>query len=306
MNRIALGLIVGWFGCWVCAEVQWYEGVKESPAHLHTLAPSRALAASDVARFVHTLVLNNHTQIGSCVSIGPGAYVTARHIFQDANASYLPLQRVNIDDQTVNAQVEHLLPQDLSLIRTDGNLVGAPLAEKPAAINQHVLLYGITTAKVQHGHVVETGLDMVRVDIDAHENGVTQGDSGGGVFTEDGRLLGVISAFYGSRTAGTADVRRVYVAPVSGIAARLSKAKAAVAPAQARPKISIISPATWDCPSCPAHRDQDWSDFDVTFKARDGLRAYPCTEWTDPRGVVRRLYGHYTPAQVRWSWERTR
>ena len=110
MNRIALGLIVGWFGCWVCAEVQWCEGVKESPAHLHTLAPSRALAASDVARFVHTLVLNNHTQIGSCVSIGPGAYVTARHIFEDAHGEYLPLTRVTIDDQTVNAQVEHLPP----------------------------------------------------------------------------------------------------------------------------------------------------------------------------------------------------
>lgn len=72
-----------------------------------------------------------------------------------------------------------------------------------------------------------------------------------------------------------------------------------------RPKIRIISPATWDCGYCPGHRNQDWSAFDATFEKRDGLPSYPATEWVDARGVTRRLYGQRTPNQVRWSWERT-
>lgn len=80
-------------------------------------------------------------------------------------------------------------------------------------------------------------------------------------------------------------------------------ASSAVAPG--KPKLRITSPATWDCPHCPGHRDQDWSGFEVEFVKRDGLPRYPCTEWTDSRGVIRRLYGKRTPAQVRWSWERT-
>ena len=71
--------------------------------------------------------------------------------------------------------------------------------------------------------------------------------------------------------------------------------------------ITIISPATWDCPVCPGHRNQDWSaaGFDMTPVNMDGLPRYPCTEWTDSRGVIRRLYGKRTPAQVRWSYDRT-
>lgn len=76
-------------------------------------------------------------------------------------------------------------------------------------------------------------------------------------------------------------------------------------PGPSRLKVTILSPATWDCPHCPGHRNQDWSGFDATFEKRDGLRAYPCTEWIDSRGVKRQLFGRYTPDQVRWSMEQT-
>ena len=71
------------------------------------------------------------------------------------------------------------------------------------------------------------------------------------------------------------------------------------------PELKIVSPATWDCPHCPAMRNQDWSGFAVTFEKRDGLSAYPCAEWVDSRGVTRRLYGKYSPDQVRWSMRQT-
>lgn len=80
--------------------------------------------------------------------------------------------------------------------------------------------------------------------------------------------------------------------------------EAAAAPSS-KPKVTLVSPATWDCTHCPTHRNQDWSDFEVTHEKRDGLSSYPCTEWTDKRGVVRRLYGLRKPSQVMWSWKAT-
>lgn len=73
----------------------------------------------------------------------------------------------------------------------------------------------------------------------------------------------------------------------------------------AKPALTIISPASWDCAYCPGFRAQDWSAFNATEERRDGLRAYPCAEWIDKRGVIRRLFGAYTPDQVLWSYRRT-
>lgn len=75
--------------------------------------------------------------------------------------------------------------------------------------------------------------------------------------------------------------------------------------ADTRPALKIISPATWECVYCPRYMGQDWSQFNATKERRDGLPSYPCAEWTDKRGVTRRLYGAYTPSQVKWSMDQT-
>lgn len=77
------------------------------------------------------------------------------------------------------------------------------------------------------------------------------------------------------------------------------------APEHLKPKITIVCPATWECVHCPGHREQDWSGFEVTFVKDDRRAKFPCTEWTDSRGVVRRLYGKYTPKQVMWSYRKS-
>lgn len=91
------------------------------------------------------------------------------------------------------------------------------------------------------------------------------------------------------------------------IASKSSDAKGHDAVDDSRVKVRILSPATWDCPHCPGHRDQDWkaAGIDAEFVKQDGLPRYPCTEWTDSRGVTRRLYGRRTPQAVLWSYKKT-
>jgi hypothetical protein len=319
LNEITAGLLIGWLVALatmgqdaplpLAPHVALETGDESSPADsgVSVATPAPESPAPDVAKYVHSIVVNG-IQKASCVLAGNGRVaVTATHVLMDNQFRLLSLRSLSIDGKPVAFRVQHF-GRDLSLIHSSAIGDGAECAKEPWH-GARVLLYGCETAKVQHGTFHWSGT-FPYVQIDDGDPGITQGDSGGGVFTEDGNLIGVISAFAGNVEKGTADKRRVFFAPLSEVSALVapsSRAESSEPPPGAanKPAIRIISPATWDCTHCPGMLAQDWSGFDMQPDRRDGLPGYPCTEWTDKRGVIRRLYGKYTPGQVAWSYRET-
>lgn len=270
--------------------------------------------ATDGPSFVHRINVVNRG--GSATCIGPGVYITCKHIFEGLRG-----YQVSIDGQAVEADVTLAPNHDVAIVvsrsaSTDSRPyvkfdVGSPeyMAECRA--------FGYGSEKLHKG-VISNGDTL---SLYAGESGIEQGDSGGAVFC-DGVLVGVI------RGKNPANSRVCYFTPLSevasllesftpGVAVETSPSSEAATPS--KPKLTIILPKTWvdaetglqrpyrdgDCVFCGPHKQQDWSQFEVTHEQRDNVDAYPCTEWTDKRGVIRRLYGLRKPSAVMWSYRET-
>lgn len=204
---------------------------EESP--VESSAPAPGPIDFDVAQFVHRADINGGVQYGSCVAVSGTGYVTARHIFQDARGQYLPLKSVSIDGQQVAVNVTHHADDITSLVVSNSSGGALPADELPTE-SIPVLVYGIQSAQIQHGTlhwIIGSNIQIPYVHIDEADPGVTQGDSGGGVFTEDGKALGVISAHKSDSRANTKDVRQVYFAPLPGLKVKpYASAPAAIGP----------------------------------------------------------------------------
>lgn len=243
--------------------------------------------------FVHRIDVSNHS--GSCVCIAPGVFVTAKHIFEGLSG-----YQVSIDGQAVAASVTFAPSHDVAIVQLGSETAAAPVEIGDAAYLANCTAYGMFS-KTEHVGLVSNN-DTLSLTSDG---AIAQGDSGGGVFS-DGKLVGVI------RGRNPENHRVCFFTPMAAVASltapfsrETAEASAPSPGADTKPALTIISPASWECVHCPGYVAQDWSQFNATKERRDGLPSYPCAEWTDKRGVIRRLYGAYTPSQVMWSWERT-
>lgn len=242
----------------------------ESAAHAPSAPPESPPV--DVSRFVHRILVNG-TYGGSCVCIAPGVFATAKHIFNGVT-----LQSLAIDGRQVACNVQ-FGNADVAIVfsaGTPGSPAGVALGELEAG--SQVLLYGMTTQQQQPGRVVESrpGETQVRVD----GVGITQGDSGGGVFTEDGRCVGVISNFYGVESKGTADKTRAYFAPLQSVAALVAPFSPAAAGAH-NPSAPPGAVSLSDFPSpCVLRFTADWCAACRSPEAADLARRLEAKKWT--------------------------
>lgn len=249
---------------------------------------------------VHRLTVRSSdgtTGSGSATHVGGGVWLSCKHVFRR------PAAAVEIDGQQVGAKWWVHPTLDFSVVQTDAT--GFPAA-KIGELGDSATIIGAKTGK-HAGPLSATrwkpGYRAVICDPPTES-----GDSGAGVFNAAGEIVGVHWGSTGNEVFFTplAIVSDFLGGKLPEGPAHTPSPSGPVA-AAITPHVTIISPATWDCPHCPGHRDQDWNSagIKVTFEKRDGLAAYPCTEWVDSRGVTRRLWGRWTPQQVRWSWERT-
>lgn len=299
--------------------------VETPPASVAVESPPLAIPATDVeipaqdsphnvaqdsARFVHQIAVHSGLEsgIGSATHIGGGVFLTCKHLFSRQ------VLTVDMDGQQYGCSWRTHPTLDFAVLSVQGfagdattpNTADLSDGQPLRVVGQKTGLHEGTLSPQRWSggyRVVESGTPT------------ESGDSGAGVFNDADELVGV---HWGSNEDGIffTPLREVadFIAEHTGTnAVAVTPAVTPFTPAELpssaggseKPKIRILSPATWDCGHCPGHQNQDWSGFDVTFEKRDGLPSYPATEWVDARGVTRRLYGQRTPAQVLWSWKAT-
>jgi hypothetical protein len=288
-----------------------------SPAHDE---PVRV--TDDPSSFVHTIhVRNGNTGgQGSATHIGSGVYLTCRHVFDR------PVSSVEIDGVSASGWSIASGP-DFAVVRTRSSGPAARVSTAPLSDGQSLRVVG-----------QKTGLHAGELSPKRWSHGyravvcavpTESGDSGAGVFNDAGELVGVHWGSTGNEVFFTPLSEVVGMIP-PGSVVETSPGSTATEPScdcdpctcancacgavsAAKPSITIVVPKTWDgrpyrdgdCIYCGPHVKQDWSDFDMQVVHRDGYDAYPCTEWRDKNGTLRRLRGRYSPALVRWSFDRT-
>ncbi len=154
--------------------------------------PPQAAPSVDVSKYVFAVRAGEST--GCAVAIAPDTLLTCWHIVSAYNTAY-----VNIDGQWKIA--------DRSPIQNvnDGNRDGAILKLRgggslpsmkirPPKYMETATVYGLKTKAPMSGVVSASRT----VSLQASEQGVDKGDSGGAVIADDGSLVGIISGYDGA------------------------------------------------------------------------------------------------------------
>jgi len=183
--------------------------------------------------------------MGSCVSVGKGRFATVKHIVESLKPGYVV--EVRIAEEWHNAHF--WLNEFVDFAYVDIAKTDLPEVEmREPVYGERVTIYGLTSCKPMQG-----GFFADVVGLDASEPGVASGDSGGGVYGEDGALVAVVSG-YG------ADKRSVVVTAVrlvqpEKLVPDTPKAKEPT-PVQAAPKVAPVQAQRSNCPGgiCPAPR----------------------------------------------------
>lgn len=207
------------------------ETVAPPPEDLNTDGPSvepGAVAvptpAAPVSQFVHRIQANLYG--GSCVYLGDGVYITAKHVIHGLPGGWT----LKIDGKQYGADRPDHTSHDASFlfVHKPPDTPGVEIVEDLPEVGSKVYVYGMETGEVQEATIERDGSnsgDPVALAF-CDGPGVTQGDSGGGVFDAEGRLVGIISAFMGSERSGTADKRRCFFVPMAHLSSHLSVAGA--------------------------------------------------------------------------------
>lgn len=270
---------------------------------------AQAPGVYDVSKYVHHLMVNGRCG-GSAVTVGPSAYITAEHIFCDEHGHIIPVQSLQIDNLSVSGTVSFPSAGDLAVIHTPTLHSPAVVQLEPPVKGDRVLLYGMRTASIQTGTVEEVGNDCVCVLVDGDNAGIFPGDSGGGVFTEDGKLLGVLSAYFGSENSHNANHRRVYYAPlhcVSDTIQALLGASESVPEASGEvqerfPRLILFTDTSY-CPPCRTQAGilKQFEDWDTNDYWKIGESADCHIQVLKPEGP---LYEKLTPGHTIPVWVR--
>ena len=144
--------------------------------------------AIDVSRFVHRIDVTSGlvTNSGSCVCVGDGVLLTAKHNFSGLGSGYT----IDIDGDAVAASVRFDAREDFAVVTVPAGVIGFDPAEMnvegPGYLDD-AEMFGCKSGVIQGGIISNsTALSMP---VDA---AVIRGDSGGGVFV-DGKLCGIVT-----------------------------------------------------------------------------------------------------------------
>lgn len=154
----------------------------------------------------------------SAVSVGGGELITTKHLLDSLHGK-IEID-IEIDGAWLNNAPYSVAPdRDALRIKTDRDLPSAEV-RKPV-YREEVVAYGLTSCRSLGGlycGILSTGRPESFVSLDPGEEGVDPGDSGGGVFGQDGKLIGLIQGYGAERknvaTVLVADMAN-YVPPVA-------------------------------------------------------------------------------------------
>ena len=125
---------------------------------------------------------------GSCVSVGGGQFFTCAHIAAGLRPGYVvEVQVAGEWHKTTQYQAD--LKADVAKAVIAKDVSGVKV--RPVEFGESVTIYGLTTCEAQRGVYVGDS----HVGLETSARGVDFGDSGGGVYGEDGSLVGLISGF---------------------------------------------------------------------------------------------------------------
>lgn len=119
---------------------------------------------------------------GTAVSLGDGLLVSAAHIFESNTTP-----EVEVNGQWVPAGLSRIRGQDVAYLTIRDTSLPRVEVRKPQ-YGEQAYAFGLRTRKAMCGMIA----DDDALALFPEEGGVNQGDSGGGVFGEDGKLLGTI------------------------------------------------------------------------------------------------------------------
>jgi hypothetical protein len=124
---------------------------------------------------------------GSAVSVGGGRYVTASHIVEGMRNYKV---EVDIDGTWTRGRIATVDDRDAAVVTCDDEAGDAHIRLGEPQYGQRVTVVGLKSGIPQRGTVSDTRT----VSLDVDSSGIQQGDSGGGIFADDGALIGIISA----------------------------------------------------------------------------------------------------------------
>ena len=151
--------------------------------------PLPAAAAIDVTTFVHPIRMrasNGRSAEGGAVSVGGGVLQTVSHL-RDMMPGATCEVLVNGTWRSATFRVVDGTPAgDVATAKIATDLPS--VRRRPPRYMERVVVYGLKTGYLQCGVVSGPR----EISLDANEKGTLNGDSGGGVFSEDGEFVGTI------------------------------------------------------------------------------------------------------------------
>lgn len=124
---------------------------------------------------------------GTCVDLGGGRYATAAHVVEGVQQYVVEIE---VGGEWRRGTLAAVQGHDAAVVTVGGDSTAAALTLAAPQYGQRVTVIGLKTGVAQQGTVSDTR--TVSLDVDCP--GITQGDSGGGVFAESGELIGIIGA----------------------------------------------------------------------------------------------------------------
>lgn len=253
--------------------------------------------------------------IGSGVAIGPETVLTAYHVLQNGQNA------IEIETSPGTWERAALTRYDQSadlavLTCPDADLSPAELAVERPAYRQSVSVYGLASEQLQLGEVFHDGRFMqggfATAGLEEAATGIVQGDSGGGVFTTSGELIGIIVSRWASN--GEHEGRLVTFTPLVQVSALVTpyRSPASATPAASgddtRPLVMIYSPPEGGCVYCEQWK-QRWTEegdslpYRLVFETRGGWSGYPVIGIFDRNGREH-FYNNMSPATLAYNVRR--
>jgi hypothetical protein len=127
------------------------------------------------------------TSGGSAVSVGGGRFVTASHLVEGMRNFKI---EVDIDGTWTRGRIATVDDRDAAVVTCGDEAGDAHISLGEPRYGQRVTVVGLKSGMAQRGTVSDTRT----VSLDVDSSGIQQGDSGGGIFADDGALIGIISA----------------------------------------------------------------------------------------------------------------
>lgn len=165
----------------------------------------------------YTHLIQAGDALASCVYLGDGWFVTAYHLFKN-NPKYNTDKSIRIDGNQYGGRLYMFADADqvyLQMTNIPEDWASCKLCPSPLTEGQELRVFGLTTCSHDGKVDLSQKFSGNLVKVDFVNGDVAAGDSGGGVFDDQGRLVAVICENIVDDHLGA------LVSPVAAVASRL-------------------------------------------------------------------------------------